>query len=41
MAGPGLASLLQLLKVSLQENTALEPDVDDKELGVDDAAKFR
>jgi hypothetical protein len=37
----GLAALLQQLRIGLQENTACEPDVDDKELGVDDAAKFR
>lgn len=37
----GLAALLQQLRIGLKETTVVEPDVDDKELGVDDAAKFR
>lgn len=41
MAGAGLAAYLQKLRVGLQEPTSVDPDVDDKELGVDDAAKFR
>jgi len=37
----GLAALLQQLRETLQEPVKLEPEVDQKELGVDDAAKFR
>ena len=37
----GLAAYLQQLRVSLQQPIDCEPDVDEKDLGVADAAKFR
>jgi hypothetical protein len=36
-----LAAYLQQLRGGLNELTICEPEVDDKELGVDDATKFR
>lgn len=37
----GLAALMKQLRETLQEPVKLEPEVDQKELGLDDAAKFR
>ncbi|KAL4447985.1 hypothetical protein ABPG75_005204 [Micractinium tetrahymenae] len=40
--GGGLAAYLQQLRDTLRDSAAdIEPDVDERELGVDDAAKFR
>lgn len=41
-ASGGLATYLQQLRETLRDSAAdIEPDVDERELGVDDAAKFR
>ena len=41
MAAQGLANYLAQLRLSLQQPPDQEPDVDQKELGVEDAVKFR
>jgi hypothetical protein len=41
MVSGGLAAFLQQLRLSLQQPQECEPDVDQKELGVEDAVKFR
>ena len=41
MVSAGLEGYLQQLRLNLQQPPECEPDVDQKELGVEDAVKFR